>query len=303
MASIPTIVDNYVLGIIADLKQGDALDLLSPHQVYMSGKNFQKAADLSAAMDLLQQTLNTGTLTIVTGAGNTVRSLTNSAATFVANQQIGNYVTFTNGNLNGQVRRIVSNTTTVLTLAGPDLSEAPFVTTTTYKITGGIWNDQVLALRENKGIGASPSGEIYGDARMVEDGFSKFITQLSGTIVNQPITTVPKVGTGSTTTVVVVDTVGLGEKLRIDRFKNMSITIGSDTCRILRNDETTITLVTPLSSAPAATTAMTIFVPAISSEPFSNTVPHVGGQPGDNAQLAQLLTAARAAVVAYTVPT
>jgi hypothetical protein len=415
MATIPSIVDNYVLGIIADLKQGDALDLLSPHQVYMPGKNFLRAQDLAACLDLLSQCMDTGTMTVVTGAGNTVRSLQDGAATFTAGKQVGNYVTFTNGTLDGEVRRIVSNTTTTLVFDGDDLPAVPGpavsatsdigsgadgtvtitvdatgpggnaytvtvdapagtsglsagivgtvitvhlsvssgvpvdventatlvaaavdalagvsaaasgtgatalglgavvtgqafsggVDATTYTISGGIAADAINALREDKSISESPSGDIYGDLRSVKDGIVKMIVQLGGTVTNQNVASLV-CGTGSTDTVVVIDTstaTGCGAKFAPDQFKNLQVTIGSDTCTILRNDETTLTLRTALSSAPSASTAMTIFKPVTSIRSVDNTIPHPGAQPGENRILADLLTQVRARVAAYTVPT
>lgn len=298
MPALPAIVDNYIDGLIEDLQRGNPLDLLSPNQTYSAGLNFLRAMDVATALELLQNALTTGTLTVVSG---TTTSLTDGAATFVASQQIGNYVVF-DGNvtaaLAGVEARVISNTTTTLTF-GETLPGTPAVGDT-YTIVGGCLEEEIAAIRAGKSLGDG-TVPIYADSRLVNHALVKLITQL-GDSVSSPLMASMTASSGTTTSVV-VDTSARGANMRIDEFKNMDCTVAAKgTLRVVNNTEDTLYLAGELSSAAASSDAVTIRRPVASSAPQWNRVPFSGGHP-DNGLFADLLSQAQASVVAYTLPT
>ncbi len=109
-----------------------------------------------------------------------------------------------------------------------------------------------------------------------------------------------QVGTGSTTTRVVLNTTNYGD-FRIDQFKGMKVVVGSETARkIISSDESSFLVAPALSTAPVATTAVTITVPEDDKASLLRT--HPGAPPGDNIMLANLITQAVSAMSSYVLP-
>lgn len=104
---------------------------------------------------------------------------------------------------------------------------------------------------------------------------------------------------GSTTTNVVMNTTVHG-KMRVDQFKGMMATISGEVRKVVGNNETDLFLNKALSSAPGVVTIT--FTNDTTVDADANRV-HPGGQPGENARLADHIAQAEAAIVAYTLPT
>lgn len=298
MPALPTIVDNYIDGLIEDLQRGNPLDLLNPHQTYAAGLNFLRAMDVATALELLQNALTTGNMTVVSG---TSTSLTDGAATFVAGQQVGNYVRFA-GNvtaaLAGVTVRIKSNNTTTLTFERA-LGASP-ASGDTYVIVGGFLNEEIAQIRAGKGKGDG-TVPIYADNRLVNHAIAKLISQMGATLSNPVMATMT--AASGTTTSVVINTAARGAKMRIDEFKGMECTVASKGTRVvISNTEDTVHLAGALTSAAAVSDSVTVRRPIASSASQWNRVPFSGGHP-DNALFANLLSQAKASVVAYTLPT
>lgn len=299
MPALPSIVATYVTGLVDSLKQGGPLDQLVPPQTYAPGLNFLRASDLSAAMELLQNALTSGTMTPVAGGGNTVRSLQDGVSTFNVDQQVGNYVLFNAGPLAGERRRIISNSTTTLSFAGPDLPAVPTIADT-YIIEGGIMADEIADIRGGKGL-SDGTVPVYADSRVVAHALTKLITQLGGTVAS-PLMGSMTAASGTTTSVV-IDTSARGAEMRIDEFRGMEATVAAKGTRIIAsNTANTLILSGPLTSAAAASDAVTIHRPIASTAAAWSHKQFAGGHP-DSALLADLMDQARARVVAYTLPT
>ncbi len=151
MPALPSIVSTYVDGLISALQRGPALDLLSPAQTYAAGKNFIRAQDITAALELLQDSLDTGTMTVT---GGTTTTVVDGGGTFVAGQQVGNYVNFVTGALAGTRRRIVANSTTTLTLDSA-LSIAPSLAVSATAVNGSGANGTVTTTITATGTGGN----------------------------------------------------------------------------------------------------------------------------------------------------
>lgn len=258
--------------------------------------NFLRAQDLATVLSLLMDRLNSGTLTATGGTANSVQD----TGAFVAHTQIGNIVTFT-GNvtaaLAGVQAEVVSNTADALFFRSLPATPA---SGDTYSIRGAFVDSAIVALRGGTVLGDAPRGNVYGDSRIATNALLRIATQLGGTVTNGYLFT-GTTAAGSTTSVIKINT--RGGTFRIDELKNRTITVtGFGVRKIISNDETSVT-VAPFSSAPAGGVAVTIEQPLGDVDASANLTFAPGGAPRDNKVLAELLRAAEAAVVAFTLPT
>lgn len=306
MPALPSIVSTYIDGLIDDLQQGSPLDLLDPPQTHAAGVNFLRAMDIATALELLQNALYTGVMTATGGSSTTV---VDGASTFVANQQVGNYVEFASNTTTVALRstsaRVISNTTTTLTFATGALAGTPVVGDT-YRIRGGFLNEEIAYIRGGKAIGQAVIPG-YADRRLVTDAIVKMYSQLGGTVNNLKQTVANlRAGTGGTTTAVVVNvsSTGIGKNMRVDEYKNMEVTVASlGTCVVSHNDEDTLYLRSPLTGAPTAADAVTIRNPQMTSTAGEwALVAFSGGHP-NNVLFGDLLDRLKTLIVAYTLPT
>jgi hypothetical protein len=108
---------------------------------------------------------------------------------------------------------------------------------------------------------------------------------------------------GSTASVVQINT--MGSPFRIDELRGRTVTISSESRRVVSNDEDSMTLDMPLSSAPSAATAIAVYASdaAVDYSAYPVGRVHPGGQPGENVYLSDVISRFQAAVVAYTLPT
>lgn len=263
--------------------------------------NFLRAQDMASVLELLQDALDSGTLT---ATGGTATSVQDTGA-YVANSQIGNVVTFTGNTtaaLAGVSATVVSNTTGALFFANGALPATP-AAGDTYTIRGAIVEAIVSKLRDGRSSGSAPAGNLYGDSRLVTDALVRLTRQLGGTVSN--VTQMSGTcGSGSTTTNVVLNM--LGTRLRPDQFKGKVLSVGGETRKITGNSDTAVFFDKALTSAPALDAAYTISLQMDSTDADANYQFAAGGQfPGasQNRRLAELIRIAEAAVVAFVVPT
>ena len=297
MPALPTVVSDYLDAVKSALQQGSDLG----QNVRGAAQNYLRAQDMATVLDLLQQSLTTGSLT---ATGGTSRSVQDGAATFVVGSQVGNVVVFdgnTTAALAGIEARVVSNTATELFFL--DTLPASPASGDTYTVRGAMFDDAISSLREGKGLANSPAGNVYGDSRVALASLLVGVERVSGTAATErsmaSLTTVA----GSTTTVLELDDRGVG--FRIDEFRGYKVTVSGEARIVLQNDEDSMTLTAPLSSAPAASTAVAVTVPF---DDFGGTSApklrvHPGAQPGENVSLADLIDQLEVAVVAFTLPT
>ncbi len=266
----------------------------------MPAAQYLRAQDLSIVFDLLQDAL-TQTANL-TATGGSATSVVDGAATFVANTQVGNVVTFagnTTAALAGVTARVVSNNTTTLFFASGALPATPQAGDT-YTIRGGCFDTLIDSLREGAARGNNPVGNLYGDANVVYDALVRGITQLGGTVA-EPTLWSGVTGTGSTSSWIELNT--RGGSLRPGQFKGLKLTVTGLGSRIIKNgDETAVEVAPAFGSAPGSGVAATITVAADSQDAVIYSV-HPGAQPGDNARLANLLSQLEARVVAFVLPT
>ena len=297
MPALPTVVSDYLTAVKDALSQGKDLG----SNVRGAAQNYLRAQDMASVLDLLQDALDTGALT---ATGGTARSVQDGAATFVADTQVGNVVVFV-GNvtsaLAGVEARVVSNSATELFFADGALPAAPGAGDT-YSIRGGMFDEFVDALREGKGLADAPAGSVYGEYRDAVGAMLKGLDILGVTLVERSMGSLQTIA-GSTTSKIEIDNRGV--PLRLDELRGYKVTISGESRRCAQNDESSLTLDAPLSSAPAAATAVALTVPM---DDFGGTSApklkvHPGAQPGENVVLADLIGQLEAAVVAFTLPT
>ncbi|NJL53730.1 hypothetical protein HC928_00395 [bacterium] len=149
--------------------------------------NFLRAQDMASVLELMQDSM-TQTTALTTTANGSTTTLVDGAGSFVPGQQVGNLVRFkgdtTTVALRGLSFRILGNDDRTLRV---ETMPAATVNGDTYEILGGIVDAHIDDLREGKGLGDSPSGNIYGDYRIVQDALLQFtrklrIVQATGTL-------------------------------------------------------------------------------------------------------------------------
>jgi hypothetical protein len=299
MPALPTVVSDYINSVKNSLSTGSDLG----SNMRGAAKNYLRAQDMAQVLELLQTYgFNTGTLA---ATGGTVRTVVDTAI-FVAGSQVGNTVVFS-GNvtteLTGITRLIDSNSTTTLTIYGDDLPAAP-VATDTYTIVGTMFTEAIAALRQGKGVADSPPGNVYGSHVTAVGALLKGIYALGGTPFESNIgRSGLQTTAGSTTTVINLTTFGV--PFTIDQLRGYRVTISGESSIVLKNDESSVTLRAPLSTAPSAATAVAITVPVndFGSTSAPNILVHPGRQPGENILLSSRINQLQGLIVALTLPT
>ncbi len=305
--SLPTIVEDFLDRIVLELSVGPQLATPGPGNINGAAMNYLRAQDMSSVLELLQNALDQPS--DMTATGGTTTSVQDTGA-FIVNTQAKAVVTFdaatTTAALQGLSFEVVSNTTGAL-FFGETLPGTP-VTGDTYTITSGLVQVAIDNLRgprdgSAQGIGAAPVGSVYGDMRMVAEALNVLVVQLGAT-QNERNLGRPglQVAAASTETVVQLETAGIS--FRIDEFRGAKVVVsGEDERFVVRNDETSVTVNKAYSSAPTATTAVAITVAANqANKTYGTLAVHPGSQPGENIFLSDLITQARAAVEASTIP-
>lgn len=296
MPALASVVTDFLDALTGALKQGSDLG----SNVRGAAQNYLRAQDMATVIELLQDALDTGTLT-ATANGSTT-TVVDGAGTFTADEMVGNTVVF-DGNITaaiaGEERVIIANTETTLTFS-PALSAAT-QTGDTYSVRWTVADKVVDDLREGRGRADSPRGSVYGEHRMSMEGLVRLLTQLGASVPERNIGwTSLETGSGSTTTSVVVD-----QTMAIDQMKGAKMTVSGQSRIVSHNTEDTLYFAPALSSAPAAATAVALTVPQ--SPPFgvdyAGPRVHPGSQPGENANLAYMIETLQATVAAYTLPT
>lgn len=303
MPALPAEIGNYIQSVkdsLASRPDGSTDVDLAP-----LGAGYVRAMDVANVLQLLQEALSQSSA--LTATGGTTSTVVDGAATFVANSQVGNTVTFsgnTTAALAGVSAVVVANSATTLTF-GSVLPAAP-AAGDEYTIEGTMLDTEIAELRGDSALGLadSPRGSAYGETRTVHAACQKLSERLAASSLAERQVSRPgaQTGSGSTESVVVTE----DTDLKIDQFKGMTLTISGESRRIVSNSETSFTLASDLSSAPAAATAYTVTVPnpgaAKNQFPGELNAIHPAGHPS-TAQLAEMLEAAEAAVVAFTLPT
>jgi|694.fasta_scaffold27399_6 hypothetical protein len=264
--------------------------------------NFLRAQDMASALELLMLALNLpGNLT---ATGGTATSLSDTGA-YVANTQVGNTVVFT-GNvtaaLAGRRAVVISNNANTLNFATGALPAAPAVGDT-YTIQGTFVDNAINSLLQGRlGFSNAPPANVYGDSRIVADALVRIVQQLGGATISESRLFSGTTAAGSSSSAIKLNTRGLN--LRIDELKNQKLDVtGFGIRKIISNDESTVQIAPPFSSAPGSGVTAVVTVPEDSSDASRNYTFAPGGQARDNRALAEVLRAAQAAVVAFVLPT
>jgi hypothetical protein len=255
MPALSSVVSTYLTAVKTALQTGSDLG----SNVRGAAMNYLRASDMATVLDLLQSAMTqTTNLTVVSG---TTRSLTDSAATFVASTQIGNTVVF-NGNvtaaLAGVTAVVRANNTT--TLAFEDTLSAAPAAGDTYKIRGTMFDKWISDLREGKNLADSPAGNLLGDYRSAFGGLLAGLERLGaspteraqGSLVLSP---------GSTSSVV-----NLATAVRPDELKGKHVTLRTARRTVTANDESSMTLNTPVSTPGDL---MSAFVTGTTEAPYN----------------------------------
>jgi hypothetical protein len=262
--------------------------------------NFLRAQDMASVLELLMNALDKSTP--LTATGGTATSVVDAGA-FVANTQVGNTVVFT-GNvtaaLAGKSAVVVSNTANALFFAAGAIPASP-VAGDTYTIVGSMVDAAISDLRDGRGSASAPAGNVYGDSRVVTDALVRIVQQLGGATIAETSLFSGVTAAGSTATRIALNT--RGKALRIDELKNQKVNVtGFGIRKVVGNDEFTLTVAPAFSAAPGGGAAVAVTVPEDSTDATRNFTFAPGGQPRDNKALAEVLRAAEAAVVAFTLP-
>lgn len=296
MPALPAAVSTYMTTITDSLKDHASDDATVDVQPYQ----FIRAMHLSAALELLQNACSQPSARTATGG--TTTTLLDTGA-FTANALIGSYIVFgaatTTVALRGLSYRVIANTTGAVTF-GVTLAGTP-VAGDTYTVVAGFLNETIADLREGKGLGDSPAGDIWGDYRVVINGINKGLQTLGATLAERTVYS-GVTATGSTTTTIALNL--RGGALRIDELAGLKLKLtGSNPVKIISNTEAGVCTVSmPVSGgAPAAAVVVSVTVPSDSTDFRLGRDVHPGAHQS-NYVLANLLAQLQAAVVAYTLP-
>jgi hypothetical protein len=264
--------------------------------------NFLRAQDMASVMELLMNALDLPAPLTATG-GSAVSVV--DAGAFVANTQVGNTVVFT-GNvtaaLAGKSAVVVSNTANALFFAAGAIPAAP-AAGDTYTIRGSFVDGAIASLLEGRiGSANAPPGSVYGDSRIVTDALVRIVQQLGGATIAENVLFSGVTAAGSSSSVIKLNL--RGSSLRVDELKNLKLNVtGFGVRKIVSSDESSVTIAPAFSAAPGAGVAAVVSFPEDSTDASRNYTFAPGGQPRDNKALAEVLRAAQAAVVAFTLPT
>lgn len=261
------------------------------------GAGYLRAQDLATALELLQESTNSGELT-ATG-GSTTTAVVSSVT---ANAYVGATVTFesdtTTAALRGVSATVRSNNGTTFTFTST--LPAAVASSDTFRVVSTFLDDSIDLLRGSSVRADAPPANVYGFNRTVVDVLQRMQEQLAGSSLPNRSVSRPGLvtGAGSTTTAVVS-----ADTMQIDAFKGMYLTVGGATRRIVNNDETTLYLDKALGSAPSASTSFSIFLKTVDSNVFPGRFHnvHPGGHP-DAAFLAYLLDTVQNTVEAFVLP-
>lgn len=272
-----------------------------------AGINYLRAQDMATVLEIFQNYISNPTVVTAT-AGSTT---TATVASITASSYVGARVTFaantTTVALRNQVAYVKSNTGTVFTFT--TTLPGAVVAGDTFTIQQTLVDAAILQLRgpsryatndatlDARSRGDAPAGDVYGLNRTVLDALSRLNEQLGTSLATVAITgSAFKTGSSSTTSSIVTN-----QTLRIDQFKGYYATIAGVTRLITGNNETTLFVSPAFTSAPAADVAVAIAM--ATREPAPNNFGAVapGGQPGDNALLAQAIEKTQATVAAFTI--
>lgn len=263
-----------------------------------TGAGYLRAQDMATVLQLLQEATDSdGNLTATGGTTTTavVSSITSGA-------YVGATVTFdaatTTAALQGETATVASNDGTTFTFV--ETLPAAVSAGDTFTVTQTFMDAAISQLREGQGLAGAPRGSVYGEWRTVIDALERMRDQLAGSSLTNRAVSRPglQTGSGSTTTAVVS-----ADTMRIDAFKGYYLTIGGETRRITRNDETTLTVAPALSSAPSAATSFTIQLQTTDGQRFPGRFwnANTGGHP-DSAFLSYLLDVVQSDVDSFTLP-
>lgn len=301
MPALSPELTSFLTRIKDSLSIGPALNS-SPVTARGAAANYLRAQDLATALELMQDVLQTVSLTAI--AGSTATSVKDGAATFVAGRQIGNTVTF-EGNvtaaLAGKTAVVIDNDTDEL-FFGSALPAAPAVGDN-YSISGTMFASAISSLREGKsGNGVSPAGSPYGDVTVSTDALIRALLQWGGSLadIEQNVANL-EAAAGSTASVIKVTL-----PFRPDQFIGKRLTdAGGNSSIITSNSDSSITVAPALAGgAPVAGTAILITNPENSvNSAIKRLNPHPGGQPGENLKLAFLIGQVEARLIAVVLPT
>lgn len=261
------------------------------------GAGYLRAQDLATALELLQESTNSGELTATGGSTTTA-----VVASVTANAYVGAEVTFeadtTTVALRGVTATVVSNNGTTFTFA--ETLPGTVASGDTFRVRSAFLDDAIALLRGSSVRADAPPANVYGFSRTVVDVLQRMQEQLAGSALPNRSVSRPGLvtGSGSTTTAVVS-----ADAMRPDQFKGMYLTISGATRRIVSNNETTLFLDKALSGAPSASTSFSIFLKTVDANVFPGRFHnvHPAGHP-DAAFLAYLLDTVQNTVEAFVLP-
>lgn len=296
MPALPSTVSAYVNSLITKLTVGPSIG----QNAVAGPANGLSALDAANALELLQEACSTTTpLEAATGSSDTV--ILAAASTFEPGTLVGSYVLIVaadDPSNDGEVRRIIANDDESITVDEP--FPAAIVEDDTYQIVAGMLDEVIETLREGKTADRSVN-RLTGESRTFVDGISRLMAATAATPLRRRLFT-STFASGSTTSV--CNVVNRGSDFALDRFVGMALVNGTSGAEsiIVSNTESTITVDPPFASAPTNGQVARIEIRELAdSAPQVIGRPHVALQQ-ENAEQANLLSQAMAAVVAYTLP-
>lgn len=295
MPALPSSVSSFIDSLIDKLTEGPSIG----QNAVAGPANGLSALDAATALELLQEACSSSTpLTAL--AGSSASQIVDGAATFVAGRMVGNYAVIVTGDPAnvGEARRIISNTTTTLVFDEP--FPAAVANGDTYQIVAGAIDEVIEALRQGKEAGRAVN-RLTGETRLFVDGIATLLQQTGATPRERVVMSTTFVA-GSTTSVCNVN--NRGSEFALNGLVGLKLTnsTSGESRPIVANTESSISVDPPFASAPSAGNTAVVSIPDFSaSSPLVIARPMIGGQQ-ENANHADLLSQAKAAVVAYTPP-
>lgn len=296
MPALPSQVTAYIDSLITRLTVGPAIG----QNAVAGPANGLSALDAANALELLQEACSTS-VALEAAALSTASVINAGVGTFAAGRLVGSYVLVVSSAdpaNDGEVRRIIANTATSITVDEP--FPAAIAEDDTYQIVAGVVDEAIETLRSGKEASRAVN-TLTGESRTFLDGIGKLVSSVSGTVRNRALMTTT-FGTGSTTSDCVINNRGSSFVLNgLVGYSLVNATAGTSR-PIVANTENTITVDPPFASAPTNGQVARIDIPEIASNaPQVIRVPNVGFQQ-ENAIHADMLRQAAAAVTSYVLP-
>jgi len=163
-------------------------------------------------------------------------------------------------------------------------------------VAGSFLDTEIADIMGGKNCFTEQSIGNYASNGLVVDAFARLLTYVSGTMPRTVIFSSTALA-GTSTTDIALEL--RGGSLRVDEFRGYRLSVDGVTRTVLRNTAEGVVTLESAITAPSGGEAAIVYLDFDHFSP-ARPVSYAGGQPAENARLADLIAVTQAAVIAYT---